>query len=59
MTEQLRPPSETPAVEGSTAEAHQERPDGGIWDHPLWWLSLVVIGSMLIAALFLVRVIAM
>ncbi|MEU9736649.1 DUF6480 family protein [Streptomyces sp. NPDC048002] len=56
MSEQLPPPGETPAVEGSIAEAHQERPDGGVWDHPLWWLSLIVIGSLLIAAFFLMRV---
>ncbi|MER6677435.1 DUF6480 family protein [Streptomyces sp. NPDC000983] len=56
MVEKLPAPGETPAVEGSTAEAHQERPDGGVWDHPFWWLSLIVIGSALVAAFFLARV---
>ncbi|MER7575777.1 DUF6480 family protein [Streptomyces sp. NPDC126514] len=59
MSEQLPPPGETPLAEGSTAEAHPEPPDGGVWDHPWWWLSLVVIGSLLIAGFFLARVLAM
>ncbi|MFF8868265.1 hypothetical protein SAMN05216532_0639 [Streptomyces sp. 2231.1] len=57
MTESLRPPGETPPVEGSTAEAHPERPDGGIWEHPRLWLSLIVFGCLLVAAFFVVRVI--
>ncbi|MGW1727875.1 DUF6480 family protein [Streptomyces sp. NPDC002306] len=57
MTEQLHPPGETPPVEGSTAEAHTERPDGGLWEHPFVWLSLIVIGCALIAAFFVARMI--
>ncbi|MFM9589163.1 DUF6480 family protein [Streptomyces scabiei] len=52
-------PSETPAAEGSTAEAHRERPDGGIWEHPHLWLILIAIGGLLVAAFFLVRMITL
>ncbi|MGW5733136.1 MULTISPECIES: DUF6480 family protein [Streptomyces] len=57
MSDPLVPPGETPAVEGSTAEAHPERPDGGIWDHPRIWLFLITAGCLLVAALFLARVV--
>ncbi|UQT61300.1 DUF6480 family protein [Streptomyces durmitorensis] len=53
------PPTEMPPVEGSTAEAHQELPDGGVWQHPAWWLSLIVIGAALIAAFFIVRLVGL
>ncbi|MFI9830874.1 DUF6480 family protein [Streptomyces sp. NPDC051913] len=56
MTDPLVPPEETPPVEGSTAEAHEERPDGGIWEHPRFWMWLVMIGAVLFAAFFLARV---
>ncbi|WP_046778324.1 DUF6480 family protein [Streptomyces yangpuensis] len=59
MTEPLHPPGETPAAEGSTAEAHRERPDGGIWEHPRFWLFLIMLGALLVAAFFLVRVITL
>ncbi|MFB6552493.1 DUF6480 family protein [Streptomyces sp. NPDC056405] len=59
MTEPLRRPTETPPVEGSTAEAHEERPDGGIWEHPYIWLSLIVVGSVIIAAFFLLRFVSL
>ncbi|MBZ9593812.1 MULTISPECIES: DUF6480 family protein [Streptomyces] len=59
MTEPLHPPGETPAAEGSTAEAHRERPDGGIWEHPRFWLLLIMLGAVLVAAFFLVRVITL
>ncbi|MET9730489.1 DUF6480 family protein [Streptomyces sp. NPDC006458] len=59
MNESLPPPGETPPAEGSTAEAHRERPDGGIWEHPHVWLSLIVLGCLLVAAFFLVRVISL
>ncbi|MER7938137.1 DUF6480 family protein [Streptomyces sp. NPDC093272] len=55
MTDALRPPEETPPAEGSTAEAHPEQPDGGIWEHPRFWLALIVIGCLLVAAFFAVR----
>ncbi|MFD8427974.1 hypothetical protein ACFV1R_10230 [Streptomyces coelicoflavus] len=42
-------------MEGSTAEAHEERPDGGVWEHPYFWLGLVVLGSVITAAFFLLR----
>lgn len=57
MTVPLRPPGETPPVEGSIAEAHPERPDGGIWEHPVFWLGLIVLGCLLFAAFFAVRAI--
>ncbi|ARE73448.1 DUF6480 family protein [Streptomyces sp. NPDC085639] len=49
-------PEETPSVEGSTAEAHQERPDGGIWEHPWFFLGLIVVGAVLVAGFFVARV---
>ncbi|WP_055716327.1 DUF6480 family protein [Streptomyces torulosus] len=58
-SEQLPPPEETPAAEGSTAEAHHERPDGGIWEHPHLWLFLIALGALLFAAFFLVRMITL
>lgn len=59
MTDSLHPPGETPPAEGATAEAHHERPDGGIWEHPRLWLSLVVIGCLLVAAFFVVRILGL
>ncbi|MCQ4205715.1 MULTISPECIES: DUF6480 family protein [Streptomyces] len=56
MTDSLIPPTETPPVEGSTAEAHQQRADGGVWEHPSWWLWLIVAGSVLVAAFFVARI---
>ncbi|MFD7392439.1 DUF6480 family protein [Streptomyces sp. NPDC059852] len=55
VTEPLSRPTETPPAEGSTAEAHEERPDGGVWEHPYFWLGLVVAGSLIIAVFFLLR----
>ncbi|MDW8809858.1 DUF6480 family protein [Streptomyces scabiei] len=52
-------PGETPAVEGSTGQAHRERQDGGIWEHPRLWLFLIAIGAVLVAAFFLVRMITL
>lgn len=57
MTDPLVPPEETPPGEGSTAEAHEERPDGGMWEHPRIWLSLILVGAAIVAAYFLARVI--
>ncbi|GLX23189.1 DUF6480 family protein [Streptomyces lavendulae] len=51
------PPEETPEVEGSTASAHQERPDGGPWEHPRAILALIVLGALMVAAFFAVRLI--
>ncbi|MFG2869374.1 DUF6480 family protein [Streptomyces sp. NPDC048338] len=48
-------PEETPPVEGSIAEAHPERPDGGPWEHPRVFLALIVIGALAMAALFAAR----
>ncbi|MFG2839376.1 DUF6480 family protein [Streptomyces zaomyceticus] len=56
MTEPLIPPEETPPVEGSTSSAHQERPDGGLWEHPMFWVSLIVLGAVLIALFFVFRI---
>ncbi|MFI5764062.1 MULTISPECIES: DUF6480 family protein [unclassified Streptomyces] len=49
-------PEETPSAEGSTAEAHQERPDGGIWEHPWFFLGLIVLGTVLVAGFFVARI---
>lgn len=59
MTDGQVPPEETPPAEGSTAEAHEERRDGGIWEHPGFWIWLIVAGAVLIAAFFVVRMIAL
>ncbi|MCK8679461.1 MULTISPECIES: DUF6480 family protein [Streptomyces] len=55
MTDPLVPPGETPPVEGSTAEAHEERPDGGPWEHPGVWVWLVIIVAVAVAAFFVAR----
>ncbi|MGW1988276.1 DUF6480 family protein [Streptomyces collinus] len=55
MTEPLVPPEETPPCEGSTAEAHQERADGGMWEHPAIWTWLILIGAMIVAGYFVAR----
>ncbi|MFD9573418.1 DUF6480 family protein [Streptomyces sp. NPDC059982] len=52
-------PQETPQVEGSTAEAHQERPDGGIWEHPWFFLGLIVVGAILVAGFFVARIVGL
>ncbi|MEU9627567.1 DUF6480 family protein [Streptomyces luteogriseus] len=59
MTEPLSSPGETPPVEGSTADAHPEQPDGVIWEHPRVWLSLIVIGCLLVAGFFVVRILGL
>ncbi|KAA0941094.1 MULTISPECIES: DUF6480 family protein [Streptomyces] len=56
MTDPLVPPEETPPVEGSTAEPHEERADGGIWEHPRFWLYLIVLGAVIVAAFFIARI---
>ncbi|MFC9730051.1 DUF6480 family protein [Streptomyces roseolus] len=59
MTEPLVPPQETPPVEGSTSSAHVERPDGGVWEHPALWVSLIVFGAVLVALFFALRVLGL
>ncbi|WP_432075999.1 DUF6480 family protein [Streptomyces wuyuanensis] len=59
MTDPLLPPAETPPAEDSMAEAHPERPDGDVWDHPGLWLSLIVIGCLLVAAFFGARILGL
>ncbi|MFD3548274.1 DUF6480 family protein [Streptomyces sp. NPDC058655] len=56
MSEQRIPPGETPPVEGSTAEAHEERPDGGVWEHPRFLLALIVLVAVLVAGFFAARI---
>ncbi|MGZ9928288.1 DUF6480 family protein [Streptomyces sp. NC-S4] len=51
------PPEETPEAEGSIASAHQERPDGGLWEHPWAFLGLIAFGAVMVAAFFVVRII--
>ncbi|WP_406004806.1 DUF6480 family protein [Streptomyces sp. NBC_00637] len=55
----LVPPTETPPAEGSVAEAHPERPDGGMWEHPRVWLTLIVIGAVIVAGYFIARIVGM
>ncbi|MFC9344067.1 DUF6480 family protein [Streptomyces sp. NPDC057020] len=58
MTQPLVPPQETPPAEGSTSSAHQERPDGGIWEHPMFWLSLIAVGAVMGGLFFIFRTVA-
>ena len=51
----LNPPGETPPAEGSIGEAHEERADGGLWEHPGLWAALIVIGALVVAGFFLAR----
>lgn len=57
MAEPLVPPEEPPPVEGSTSSAHPERPDGGVWEHPMLWVSLILLGSLSVALFFALRII--
>jgi hypothetical protein len=50
------PPGETPPAEGSIGEAHEERADGGLWEHPGVWTALIVIGALVVAGFFLARI---
>ncbi|MEU6214576.1 DUF6480 family protein [Streptomyces sp. JL4002] len=50
------PPGETPPAEGSTASAHVERADGGVWEHPMAFLALIVVGAVLVAGFFVARI---
>ncbi|MEU9977998.1 DUF6480 family protein [Streptomyces sp. NPDC051014] len=59
MAYPLVPPGETPPAEGCTAEAHEERADGGAWEHPGLWLGLILIGVAIVAAYFIARVFPM
>ncbi|MER5736788.1 MULTISPECIES: DUF6480 family protein [unclassified Streptomyces] len=59
MTERIVVPEETPPVEGSTSSAHPERADGGIWEHPTAWVSLIIAGAALVALFFVFRLVAL
>ncbi|MGO4458085.1 DUF6480 family protein [Streptomyces sp. M-16] len=50
------PPGETPPAEGSTASAHRERADGGLWEHPGVFVFLIVVGALMVAGFFLARI---
>ncbi|MFD5871532.1 MULTISPECIES: DUF6480 family protein [unclassified Streptomyces] len=52
----LTPPGETPPAEGCISEAHVERADGGIWEHPGVWAAVVLLGSLVVAGFFLARI---
>jgi hypothetical protein len=56
MANQPIPPGETPPAEGSISEAHEERPDGGVWEHPFFWAGLVLLIAVLVAAYFIARI---
>ncbi len=59
MAEPLVPPQETPPVEGSTAEAHEDCPDGGIWEHPRIWTWIILVGAVIFAGFFVARAISL
>lgn len=59
MTDPLVPPEETPPAEGSIAEAHEERADGGPWEHPGLWVWLIVAGAVVVAAFFVFRLVSL
>ncbi|MFE3765456.1 DUF6480 family protein [Streptomyces sp. NPDC059104] len=50
------PPGETPPGEGSTASAHRERADGGLWEHPGVFVFLIVLGALMVAGFFMARI---
>jgi hypothetical protein len=52
----VNPPTETPPAEGCIAEAHVERADGGMWEHPALWAGLVLLGSLVFGAYFIARI---
>ncbi|GGZ08565.1 DUF6480 family protein [Streptomyces nitrosporeus] len=54
----LTPPGETPPAEGSISEAHQERADGGVWEHPVVWAVVVLLGSLVVAGYFVARILS-
>ncbi|WP_069170124.1 DUF6480 family protein [Streptomyces griseus] len=56
MAISLTPPTETPPAEGCISEAHVERPDGGIWEHPFFWVALVVLVAVVVAGFFIARI---
>ncbi|MFD6284805.1 DUF6480 family protein [Streptomyces sp. NPDC060205] len=59
MTDPRVPPQETPPAEGSIAEAHEERADGGMWEHPGVWVWLIVLGAAIVAGFFIARIFAL
>ncbi|MEU9313339.1 DUF6480 family protein [Streptomyces sp. NPDC048256] len=59
MTDPLVPPEETPPAEGSTAEAHEERADGAMWEHPGIWVWLIVAGAVIVAGFYIARVVSL
>ncbi|AIA06607.1 DUF6480 family protein [Streptomyces noursei] len=57
MPEKKNPPGETPPVEGSIAEAHEEKPDPRrIWEHVGIWPVLIFLGACLVALFFVARI---
>ncbi|WP_462113537.1 DUF6480 family protein [Kitasatospora cinereorecta] len=38
------------------SEAHVERADGGIWEHPAFWAGIVLFGSLVVAGFFIARI---
>ncbi|MEU0126516.1 MULTISPECIES: DUF6480 family protein [unclassified Streptomyces] len=56
MAISLNPPGETPPAEGCISEAHVERADGGIWEHPVFWAVLILLGSAVFAGFFIARI---
>ncbi|MEE1754571.1 DUF6480 family protein [Streptomyces sp. SP18CS02] len=56
MPNDRKPPGETPPAEGSTAEAHEERHDGGVWEHPMLWVAVIGLVVIFVAAYFVARV---
>ncbi|ATZ22360.1 DUF6480 family protein [Streptomyces lavendulae] len=56
MTTSRVPPGETPPAEGSTASAHRERADGGLWEHPGVFVFLILAGALMVAGFFIARI---
>ncbi|MER7577974.1 DUF6480 family protein [Streptomyces sp. NPDC126514] len=54
-----RTQEETPPVEGSTAKAHEERADGGLWEHPGIWTWLILVAAVVVAGFFVARAVSL
>ncbi|MGV9454548.1 DUF6480 family protein [Streptomyces sp. NPDC003635] len=55
MKRPIASPDETPPREGPIAEAPSEHADDGVWRHPDFWLTLIMLASLVMACVYLAR----